>query len=395
MKDENDRLIEGTLPLDPEADAVPFIPKSARDAAAALERWSVRAAGDRLLALSEKRPPVFMWPGGHSGADVETGSTIPGDVLEAMESKNMPGWASLARTGGPLTADRVVVMVGHTNRGKSAWAVQLAEQAARDGAPVLYMSCEMGTGELAARLVALRAKGDSGAFRNGVPHRGIKNGRADPDGLRLALDGLVADCPALYLWAPARNERTAGNLQQIAANISSAHDNRPPLIIVDYLQRLADGPDRRQAVLDMSGVLRDIARDDGCGIMAKEWPGACVVVLSTVARNKYELVASTENLEKASKGIAPGKNSSVEPSLEGVGKESGEIESDADLLIVLTSDKGETAEPREGLAAIAKNRGGGNSGTVSMEFLPACGRWRETIQGDAGKAARNAQKART
>jgi len=395
MKDENDRLREGTLPVNPLADTAPFIPKSARDASESLKRWSVKTAGDRLLKGGEKRPPMFSWPGGHTGEGEAGGMRIPGSSLTPMDSGSMEGWPYLARTGGPLTADRVVVMVGHTNRGKSAWAVQLAESAAREGQPVLYMSCEMGTLELAARLVALRAKGDSGTFQHGVPHRGIKNGRADLEGLRVALDSLVADCPALYLWAPPRNERTADKLQQMAADISSAHDDRPPLIIVDYLQRLADGPDRRQAVLDMSGVLRDIARDDGCGIMAKEWPGACVVVLSTVARNKYELVKSTENLEKAAKGIAP-KNSSVEPSLEGVGKESGEIESDADLLIVLTSDKGETDAPREGLAAIAKNRGGANSGTVCMEFLPACGRWREhAIQGEQGKAARAGREART
>lgn len=394
MKDENDRLIEGTLPLDHKADTVPFIPKSARDAAEALERWSVKTAGDRLLKGGEKRAPIFSWPGGHTGEGEAGGMRIPGSSLTPMDSGSMEGWPHLARTGGPLTADRVVVMVGHTNRGKSAWAVQLAESAAREGQPVLYMSCEMGTVELAARLVALRAKGDSGTFQHGVPHRGIKNGRADQEGLRGALDSLVADCPALYLWAPPRNERTAENLQQMAADISNAHNGQPPLIIVDYLQRLADGADRRQAVLDMSGVLRDIARDDGCGIMAKEWPGACVVVLSTVARNKYELVTSTENLGKASKGLKIGKASDV--SLEGIGKESGEIESDADLLIVLTSDKGETAAPREGLAAIAKNRGGANSGTVSMEFLPACGRWREhRIQGEQGKTARASREART
>ena len=127
--------------------------------------------------------------------------------------------------------------------------------------------------------------------------------------------------------------------------------------------------------------------------MAEGWPGACVVVLSTVARNKYELVTSTENLEAVAKG---GKVGNTESSLEGVGKESGEIESDADLLLVLTSDKGETAAPREGLAAIAKNRGGANSGTVNMEFLPACGRWREhALQGEQGKAARAGREART
>ena len=393
MKDENDRHLEGTLPASPTADTVPFIPKSAREAVEALERWSVKTAGDRLLKGGEKRAPIFSWPGGHSGEGDAGGVRIPDYALTPMDADSMEAWPNLARTGGPLTADRVVVMVGHTNRGKSAWAVQLAESVAREGQPVLYMSCEMGTVELAARLVALRAKGDSGPFKHGVPHRGIKNGRADQEGLRIALDSLVSDCPALYLWAPPRNERTAENLQQMAADISNAHDGKPPLIIVDYLQRLADGPDRRQAVLDMSGVLRDIARDDGCGIMAKDWPGACVVVLSTVARNKYELVTSTENLEAVAKG---GKVGNTESSLEGVGKESGEIESDADLLLVLTSDKGETAAPREGLAAIAKNRGGANSGTVNMEFLPACGRWREhALQGEQGKAARAGREART
>lgn len=375
MRDESDRLVAGDLPVDPEADAAPFETESRKAARLTLEGLSVAAAGASLTnrRLCADRS-FFAWPGGHTGAPT-TATQLPAGALYQEPRNSQPDWPHLARMAGPLSPDRLIVVVGHTNRGKSAWALQVAHSAATRRAPVLYMSCEMGTAELAARLVALHAIGDQDKYKHGVPHRAVKNGGANKEELAEALQSLQEQAPALYLWAPGPKARTPEALREISTLVWKQH-GKAPLIVVDYLQRLADGPDRRTAVLELSGCLRDLARDDGGGDMPEGWPGACVVALSTAARPNYKALDSVENLRKASRGEFENVT------LEGMAKESGEVEADADLVLVLTSNKGEGMAPREALIAVAKVRGGGNQGTVRMRFVPACGRWEEEgIQG--------------
>ena len=53
----------------------------------------------------------------------------------------------------------------------------------------------------------------------------------------------------------------------------------------------------------------------------------------------------------------------------GAGKESGELEADAGLLMAITTDPGTTSASRPAVCAVLKNRAGG-TGTVPMVFMP-------------------------
>lgn len=305
-----------------------------------LARWHVATVLARML---QRPAPVAVapLPGGYSSGGV---SARPASELDP--SADAAKWPTLGGLLGGWWADMLALLVGHTGRGKSSFALQIAATAARSGAPVLYASLEMGTDELVARLIALH--GSAGASWSA-----LKRGAYAPDAVAHAGSRLVADCPHLYLWAPDGPGRSIDGLQRMARAVSAAAEGRAPLVVLDYVQRLAapasgsPTDDRRSAVADLSGRLRDLSRPGGLG---DGWPGAAVLALSSTARAAYSIFSSTGNLRKAS-------------DLEGSGKESGELEYDASVVLCMTSDKpaDSEVEPEAGrlvLWRVVKNREG-------------------------------------
>ena len=337
---------------------------------------TLRGAVDGLLGRHQKRQGQwFPWP----GTPAELPDDAPkcrigrGDLLPPASGYVGPAWTGLWKKVGPLGPDQLIVLVGATGRGKSALAVQLAESAARAGAPVLYVSVEMGTDEIVARLIALRAD-ERGSDDWGIAWSSILRGGVDRDELGEACSALTAACPNLYVWAPRGQERTVAHLLAMADAVSQSVGGRAPLIVVDYVQRLAAGDELRSAVRDLSGALRDLSRPDG---VREGWPGAAVLALSTTSRSNYEHFESAAALGGALRGNAGDGRKSGPVSLESVGKESGELEADASLLLAMTTDRGGgTGAPRPGALAVVKNRYG-STGLISLSFQPTCGRFSE------------------
>ena len=337
-------------------DAAEKADKAKAKAAADLARWHVSA----VLARMNERPalaPVAPLPGGWGEAQhtaVRDGADIQPEILGGT-----PVWAGLRRTLPGWWADTVAVLVGHTGRGKSSFALQIAEQAARDGAPVLYASMEMSAEELVARLLAVR-----GGKR--ASWSAIKRGAYPPESVATAGASLVADAPHLYLWAPEGEGRNAEALGRMARAASVASGGRPPLVVLDYVQRVTGGTpeeDRRGAVAALSGKLRDLSRP------ADGWPGCAILALSSTARAHYADFNTTDDLAGAYE-------------LEGSGKESGELEFDAPILLCMTSDKphdnaGEPENGRLALVRVVKNREG-STGSAWMRFAAARGVFTET-----------------
>lgn len=332
--------------------------------------------------------PFWPLPGGKVDLpeDWKTIEWKPEDVLPDPKAVP-PSWEGLWRHIGPWRPDRLAILVGGTGRGKSAMALQAAEAAARhEGHPVLYVSAEMGTDELVARLVALRAALSLDAVNRtggpGLAWTAIAAGAVPLDALKPAGDALAKDCPALYLWAPEGRGRTIDAIRDVAYALAAKH-GRPPMIVLDYLQRLTPGGDgesgRREAVIEMSGALRELSRPN----RQKGWPGAAVLALSSIARAHYDKVASTEALQHAQYG---GKNrenpKKTDPPQEivGLGKEAGEIEFDAPVVMVMTTDRAEHGQPRDVTCyvAVPKNRGGRAGVHAWMRFYPACGIFRSS-----------------
>ena len=372
-KDVNDAWREGRDPLEIEGEPVQRPPTNRvsthENATTLLTGTHVSEIAAELLSRLSSGPSLeaerIPWPGGKVTLPSFAGPRpSPGDILPSPDLAQW-GWDRTWSTLGPWFPDRLAVLVGGTGRGKSAMAIQVAEAAARAGAPVLYVSAEMSAEEVLARLLALRSS-------KGVSYIGILQGVVDPEEVGRALESLIKDCPHLYLWAPNREHRTGEALQSAALHIVRLTGGRPPLILVDYLQRLTgdSSADRRIQVGDLSGSLRDMARRHGLG---KTWPGAAILVLSSVARTHYNSFSSVTDLRAAAAG-----------SLEGCGKESGEIEYDAPLVLAMTSDpdpfqEGYAGAPaeRRALLAVAKNRHGAARGLIPFRFYARCGRFLE------------------
>jgi len=347
--------------------------------------WTLAACWERWRRRLEAGPAAVLWPWPGTPATMPTRSTTRLDPAELLplDMDRRPRWDPLWRLAGPLWPDRTVVLVGGTGRGKTAFAVQVAEAAACAGAPVLYASAELGTDELLARLVAVRARSDRVAWRDLLRFHEPR----DVEALAAAVERLAADCPGLYLWEPMGHDRAGKGLQDAARIVSAAAGGAPILVVVDYLQRFTPpGNDaQRAATSEVSGALRDLCRPDGLGA---GWPGAAVVALSSTARANYEHFSDCEHLTAAWEGgevPATKKNGKqgtkwIPPvELVGMGKETGEIEHDCSLLLCMTTDKpgyGDRTRGRPSLVVVAKNRHG-ETGTAALMFHPAPGRFCE------------------
>ena len=217
---------------------------------------------------------------------------------------------------------------------------------------MLYASLEMDAEELLARMLAMRG-------RDGVRWAAVKRRRYPLEALRAAGERLVSASPHLYLWAPRGGERNVLEFEAMARRVSVAAGGRPPLVVLDYVQRLADpgSDERRGAVSALSGQLRDLSRP------LTGWPGCAVLALSSVGRGAYERFTTCKALSEA-------------VDLEGTGKESGELEYDASIVLALTSDTTGGAPIREALLRVVKNREG-STGDIPMTFDAARGLFRE------------------
>jgi hypothetical protein len=349
------------------------------------EGWTVLACWERWRERLEAGPAAVLWPWPGTPAAMPTRSTTRLDPAELLPlaKEQRPSWGPLWRLVGPLWPDRTMVLVAGTGRGKTAFAVQVAEAAARADAPVLYASAELGTDELLARLVAVRARGDRVAWRDLLRFREPR----ELEGLAAAVGRLADDCPGLYLWEPMGADRTGAGLQAAARVVSAAAGGAPILVVVDYLQRFTPpGNDAQRATTsEVSADLRSLCRP---GAFGPDWPGAAALALSSTARTNYEHFSSCENLTAAWKGgVVPYEKRGGQPGekwippveLVGMGKETGEIEHDCSLLLCMTTDRpgiGDPARARASLVVVAKNRHG-ETGEVDLAFHPACGRFTE------------------
>lgn len=378
---------------DPPAEpAEPVGPSGENGPAKGIEYWTVGAVGLRLverLHAARQNSGLCAWPGTDAAWPDDRGPVLTRGLLP-MPADEGDSWDGLWHLLGPPRPDWLAVVVGRPGRGKSGWALQSAIEAAIRGAPAVYMSCEMGDDELLARALAARSSGR-------IPWRTVMRGGVAADELDesiAVLDAQAADpsgLSCLYLWAPSKSTRNLAGLRDFVREVAARH-NRAPLVVVDYVQRLGgeNENDRRIEIQRASGELRDLSRP------SPGYPGAAILAVSSTARGYYRMFASCPSLLISEIGgfvagfseKGPVKTYQAEEGVEGTGKETGELEYDASVVLALTCDadadevrqertplKGEGIEGiRAGLLVVAKNRAG-RTGWVPMLFHAPTGRW--------------------
>ena len=253
-----------------------------------------------------------------------------------------------------LQASELVIIAARPSMGKTAWAINIAQNAAvRDGKVVAVFSLEMSKESLLRRLLASEALVNSRKIQTGfLP-------REDKQKLINALDRLMSskmfidDTPGITL---AEMRAKARRLKQQEGSLD--------LIVIDYLQLMtagSTGPGGRRPE-NRNQEVSTISR--GLKALAKEM-GVPVVALSQLSRGSEQ------------------RQGDKKPLLSDL-RESGSIEQDADVVCFIHREEYYDRENEDikGQAEIivAKQRNG-PTGTIKLAYLSDFTRFENLQQG--------------
>jgi replicative DNA helicase len=226
------------------------------------------------------------------------------------------------KTGGFHAAD-LVILAGRPGKGKTALALNVCENAATAGHNIGIFSLEMTAEQLATRTLS----GLSGASA-----RDLRSGQVDFHflfKLRQFLDEHPKHLESLYIDdRPATASQIAARARQLEQEVGDL-----AVVVVDYLQIIKAEPHLQRAprevqVSAMSGILKQLAKDLGCTVIA-------------LAQLNRELEKRADPTPKASDL-----------------RESGAVEQDADIILLIGPDS---------TVIVAKCRNG-ETGPVQLGF---------------------------
>ncbi len=245
--------------------------------------------------------------------------------------------------GDGWTTHTLTVILGPPGAGKTAFMIGVALHASTT-VPVLYVSTELESNEITARLAAITT---------GKTWRAIEK-REGIDVAEVA-SRLPANVYALGSEKLANPETVLDTIDSEVQRIRDLH-GISPLVIVDYMQDLARGGDenqRKSRVADIATRLRVIAQQRECVMLA----------VSSVSRAWYgpAKAESLRNSDDASVYLA-------------AAKESGDVDYAAATVVFLDVETDSGRADRNARLCIAKARRG-RTGFVGARFDGAHGRW--------------------
>lgn len=251
-------------------------------------------------------------------------------------SKGVTGVATHFRMLDKMTsgfqAGDLIILAARPSMGKTSFALNVALNAARQGAGVGVFSLEMAAEQLTLRLLSTES---------GIDHQKIRNATISGDEW-IAITHVAAELGDMQLFI----DDTAGiNIMELRARARQLKSkNNISLLVVDYLQLLSSSrkhENRHQEVSEISRFLKSLAKELNIPIIA----------LSQLSR------AVDSRVDKR-------------PMLSDL-RESGAIEQDADVIMFLYRDvvyNTETEHPDMTEIIIGKQRNG-PTGMVSLRFI--------------------------
>lgn len=177
--------------------------------------------------------------------------------------------AVLDRLLGPMRPKQLIIGAGRPGMGKTAVALSYAIGAARAGHGVLFVSLEMSSQELAARMAADLCFDTN----RQVPFSTIRDGRISGEDLRKVMEArdYMHELPFHVIDA---GNLAVGRLSMLIrrhARKMAAKGQKLELVVVDYLQLLSPDTKSRsnyEAVSEVSRALKAMAKDHGVAIFA-------------------------------------------------------------------------------------------------------------------------------
>lgn len=260
---------------------------------------------------------------------IDEASKLDGNVIGIPT-----GFRDLDKITSGLQRSDLVIVAARPAMGKTAFALNVAQQAAIKGkASVLIFSMEMSKEQLGQRLLSMESRVEIQKLKTGDLNR------KDWDDINIALDVLseasifIDDTPGISIM----------EIKNKCRRIKAEHGL--DLVVLDYLQLMSvEGrvESRQQEISALSRNLKLIAREMDCP----------VIVLSQLSR-------------------APEQRQDHRPQLSDL-RESGSIEQDADIVLFLYRDdyyeKENSEKPGVCEVIIAKQRSG-PTGTVELMWL--------------------------
>ena len=272
-------------------------------------------------SFAKRVEEVGLAGGDESSVDCEDLLTELGDRL--AEQGDSVGYlespfSDLNRYYGGIELSALTIVGARTSQGKTAFSLNLAVHCAQRGVPALFISVEMDRWRIGERVVSIASgRSIAEAKRN-----------ASPDELKELTEyakAWIGGRKRLYIV----DGKSVVRIRDIVS-IARAHVRRHgvKLIVVDYLQLIRPAErlsNRYQEVGDIARRLKELATVTG----------AAVVAPSQLGRD------------------AEGRR----PKLSDL-RESGNIEQDADVVILLWADKRDSNDTRTVVVDVSKNRHG-------------------------------------
>lgn len=233
------------------------------------------------------------------------------------------GFMDMDRLLSGLQPGQVVIVAGRPGLGKSTVAMDFVRNAAlRSGMAAGFFSLEMSKVEMTMRLLSAEAR---------VPLHNLRSGQlTDDDWAKLARRmGEIAEAPIFMDDTP---NMGLAEIRAKARQLKKRHNLR--LLVVDYLQLMSSPKrteSRQQEVSEISRGLKLLAKEIECPIIA----------VSQLNRGPEQRTNKTPQLSDL--------------------RESGSIEQDADIVVLLHRDDyydKESARAGEADFIVAKNRNG-------------------------------------
>ena len=307
-------------------------------------------SSEELLAVIERELAELTYSG---AANTTTLRQIVDPAIERIKAKSFgetdgipTGYLELDRAGGGFHAGDLIILAARPSMGKTAFALNLAFNAARRGVPVGIFSLEMGAESLAFRALSLMTGFNSLAIRNKALSRANLE-RLYEEAAR------QSDLPIHFSFALSPS---IDDVRRTARRMVTNHGCG--LLILDYLQYVkAPKAERNDLAVGMvSHGLKDIAKQVGVPMVA----------LSQLSRS----VDSRENKRPLLSDL----------------RESGQIEQDADEVLFLYREaayKPDDADPNAAELIAAKRRNG-PTGTVHFRFDRTSGQFSEAAITETG-----------
>jgi replicative DNA helicase len=222
--------------------------------------------------------------------------------------------------GGGLYSNELILIAARPSVGKSVLASQVAVDAAKDGKRVLFVSLEMPATDIVIRILA---------SETGERFSSMRQGTLDRRGVDLILR-VAESYSKVPLELVDQRGLTADRLTNLIR--SRAHADKIDLVVVDYIGLLRGNPKKQrfEQISEISHSMKTIAREE-------KIPVVCL-----------------SQLNREAEGETP-KLSHL--------RDSGSLEQDADVVILLHRVRGEVNTE----VVIAKQRNGA-VGTVNLFF---------------------------